>query len=139
MENIGNLIPHRLGPIRTPWDELQLSYGIFSDILQDFWIFFFMILKFLKIGVEQVDFEIFRTYPNRNFIQKTMISKLALQIKYILSYGHLKFSSPFLRKRGSIHIIKKLWCLTRAKLSFEFNKTKLSALSSNLVELSNFL
>ena len=52
MQKIGNLIAHRLGPIRTPWDQLWLSYGIFSDILQDFWILFFMILKFLKIGVE---------------------------------------------------------------------------------------
>ena len=95
MQKIENLIPHRLGPIRTPWDQLWLSYGIFRDILQDFWIFIFMILKFLKIGVEKVDFEIFWTYPNRNFIPKTVISKLALQIKYILSYGHIKFSSPF--------------------------------------------
>ena len=36
MENIGNLIPHRLGPIRTLWDQLWLSYGIFSDFTVHF-------------------------------------------------------------------------------------------------------
>ena len=41
MQKIGNLIPHRLGPIRTPWDQLWLSYGIESYNLPHFWFLFF--------------------------------------------------------------------------------------------------
>ena len=79
MQKIGNLIPHRLGPIRTPWDQLWLSYGIESYNLPHFWFFFFfIILKFPKIGVELVEFENFWTYPKRNFIRKTVILNLAL-------------------------------------------------------------
>ena len=36
MQNIGNLIPHRLGPIRTPWDQMWLSNDIFSDFTVHF-------------------------------------------------------------------------------------------------------